>query len=146
MTIRFATAADAGLLADIHRAAFDTPWREEDIAALMQGPGGFALVAESQGFILCRAIAGEAEILTLAVDPTARRNGLGRALVEAAAGVAIEQGADLFFLEVAEDNAPAIGLYQAAGFASAGRRPGYYQRPGGASDALIMRRTLNTSG
>lgn len=138
-----ATFADAVLLADMHRSAFEAPWGEAEIAALLDGPGGFALIADDDGpagFILCRAIGGEAEILTLAVDPAARRRGLGKALVEAAAGVALEKGAEAFFLEVAEDNAPAIGLYQGARFVWAGRRPKYY---GGVTDALIMRRRLN---
>jgi ribosomal-protein-alanine N-acetyltransferase len=137
VSLRLASAADAGLLAAMHRAAFEDPWGAEEIAALLDGPGGFALIADGDaGFILCRAVGGEAEILTLAVEPEARRSGVGRALVEA-----VEQGAEAFFLEVAEDNAPAIGLYQSAGFSWAGRRPLYY---GGVTDALVMRRRLNS--
>ena len=48
------------------------------------------------------------------------------------------------FLEVAEDNRAARALYAAAGFASVGRRPAYYARPGAADAvaALILRRDL----
>lgn len=147
MRLHPATADDAALLAAMHETAFEDAWGEPEIAALLAGPGGFAVIAEEAepaGFILCRAIGGEAEILTLAVRPEARRRGLGRALVESAFGLAKQAGADAFFLEVAEDNAPAIGLYQTAGFRLAGRRPGYYQRQDGATDALVMRRWLNT--
>ncbi len=43
------------------------------------------------------------------------------------------------FLEVASDNDAAVALYKGLGFAAAGRRKGYYQRPGGKSaDALIL--------
>jgi ribosomal-protein-alanine N-acetyltransferase len=100
--------------------------------------------AEAKGFILCRSIAGEAEILTIAVDPAARRRGWGAALVEVAAGVAAETGAEALFLEVAVDNAAAIALYQSTRFAKVGLRKGYYPHPDGAKDAVVMRRALNT--
>ncbi|HEX6860320.1 MAG TPA: GNAT family N-acetyltransferase [Caulobacteraceae bacterium] len=144
MSLRAATVADAALLAAMHEMTFEAPWGAAEIAALIDGPGGYALIAgEAEGFILCRAIGGEAEILTLAVNPAARQRGLGRALVEAAAKVALEKNVESFFLEVAEDNAAAIGLYQTTGFRLAGRRPGYYRRADGDTDALVMRRRLN---
>lgn len=147
MRLRPASAEDAALLAAMHETAFEAAWGEDEIASLLTGPGGFAVIAqndEPDGFILCRAIGGEAEILTLAVRPQARRAGLGRGLVEAAAGLATQAGAEAMFLEVAEDNDPAIGLYQTTGFRLAGRRVGYYRRGEEATDALVMRRWLNT--
>lgn len=147
MKLRPATAEDAALLGVMHETAFEEAWGEAEIAALLGGPGGFAVIAENEGplgFILCRAVGGEAEILTLAVRPEGRRQGLGRALVESAAGLSQQAGAEALFLEVAEDNIPAMELYRTAGFRLAGRRPGYYQRPDGATDALVMRRWLNT--
>ena len=113
MKLRGAWGHEAPALAEIHAAAFDHAWSAAEIAQLLDGPGGFALLVETDAplaFILCRAVAGEAEILTLAVDPAARRRGLARALVEAAAGAARMAGADVMFLEVAHDNLPALGL------------------------------------
>lgn len=147
MRLRPATAEDAALLAAMHETAFEAPWGADEIAALLTGPGGFAVIAENEeadGFILCRAIGGEAEILTLAVRPEARQRGLGRSLLEAAAAIATKAGAEAMFLEVAEDNTAAMGLYQSSGFRLAGRRPGYYRRGDEATDALVMRRWLNT--
>jgi len=46
---------------------------------------------------------------------------------------------------VAEDNAAALALYGKARFERAGRRPGYYRREGETTDALVMRRELNTA-
>jgi len=144
-------ADEAAALVQLHASSFDSPWSAADIAELLTGPGGFGLAAvdddaEFQAFILARAIAGEAEILTLAVAPARRRAGLARALVEAAAGVAASLGAESLFLEVAADNDAAIGLYRAAGFAEVGRRRGYYPRKAAAAiDALIMRRGLNSA-
>ncbi|PHY19360.1 ribosomal protein S18-alanine N-acetyltransferase [Caulobacter sp. BP25] len=137
-------------LADLHDKAFDRPWTALEFEDLLKSPGAFAVLgeagepAEAKGFILCRSIAGEAEILTIAVDPAARRRGWGAALVEVAAGIAAETGAEALFLEVAVDNAAAIALYQSARFAKVGLRKGYYPHPDGAKDAVVMRRALNT--
>jgi ribosomal-protein-alanine N-acetyltransferase len=134
-------------LADLHDRAFERPWTAEAFETLLNSPGVFAVLGEGdapQGFILCRAIAGEAEILTVAVDPAARRRGWGAALVEMAAGIAKEAGALELFLEVAADNLAALKLYEATGFDRVGLRKGYYPHPDGPRDAVVMRRTLNT--
>jgi ribosomal-protein-alanine N-acetyltransferase len=138
------------ILADLHDRAFPRPWTVIAFEALLKTPGVYAVLGEAgepaveQGFILCRAIASEAEILTLAVDPAARRRGWGAALVEMAAGVAAETGSAAIFLEVAADNVAALSLYAATGFARVGLRKGYYPHPDGDTDALVMRRALNT--
>ena len=129
-------------LAALHAAAFPASWDAAAFAGLLGQPGVFAEVGQN-GFILIRAVADEAEILTLAVRPEARRRGLGARLVETAADRAAGMGAERLFLEVAEDNAAARGLYAACGFTEAGRRRGYYRAPGGGrTDALILARNL----
>ena len=147
MNLAFASADDAEALARVHIASFETPWPAADIAMLLQGPGGLALSVgdtDVRGFVLIRANSYEAEILTLAVDPAFRRRGLARMLVEAAVSLAETQGAEALFLEVAEDNPAAIGLYAGLGFNQVGRRRAYYaRRAGEAVDALVMRRALN---
>ena len=115
-----------------------------DIHQLLSS-GASGAVAGEAGFILWRTAGGEAEILTVAVDPAMRRAGHGRALVDEAVRRASAEGAQALFLEVAEDTAAAIALDAAAGFAPAGRRKAYYPRPGaGAVDALVLRRALNS--
>ena len=134
----------AQALAAIHAEAFERPWTAPAFAELLDGPGVLALAAGDDGFILVRRVLDEAEILTLAVRPAARRRGLARALVEAAAAVAGQAGAETLWLEVAQDNAAALALYAACGFTTAGRRRGYYPRSGAeAADALVLRRDLN---
>ncbi|HEY1880751.1 MAG TPA: GNAT family N-acetyltransferase [Caulobacteraceae bacterium] len=139
----------AALMAGLHARALEDAWSEADIESLLSSPGIFSLLARAEdspvGFVLARAVADEAEILTLAVDPAFRRQGAGRALVEAAAEAAAAAGAGFLFLEVAEDNAPALGLYDACGFASVGRRSGYYARGAQHIDALILGRALNSA-
>lgn len=82
----------------------------------------------------------DAEVQTLAVAPSARGRGLGRALVTRARAVAREAGARRLGLEVREDDPVAVGLYTGAGFTRSGRRPGYYAaRDGsGRTAALLM--------
>lgn len=140
--LRPAGAEDAEALAELHAEAFDDPWTAAAIAELIGADGALAFWAQD-GFVLARALAGEAEILTLAVRPAARGRGLGARLVQAAMTEAARRGADALFLEVAADNAAALALYRRAGFEPVGRRAGYYRRPGAAPmDALVLRRTL----
>ncbi|MEQ1618145.1 MAG: ribosomal protein S18-alanine N-acetyltransferase [Terricaulis sp.] len=132
-------AAEA--LAAIHAEAFTRGWSPAEIRALMRNPGAFALAdTAGAGFVLGWAAAGEAEIVTLAVRTIARRKGLGAALVAAAIEVAWGSGAGNLHLEAAEDNMPALALYEKLGFAPVGVRPKYYSD--GGANAVVMRRTL----
>jgi ribosomal-protein-alanine N-acetyltransferase len=149
MNLRAASLDDAEILAALHGTAFTPGWPAGLLADLLGGPGAAGLIVEDdapQAMILWRAIAGEGEILTLAVDPRRRRQGLGRLLVEAAQAMARDAGAGRLFLEVATDNAAAVALYRSLGFAQVGARTAYYDRGGGQRvDALVMRRDLNSA-
>jgi ribosomal-protein-alanine N-acetyltransferase len=131
------TAAD---LARLHARAFTTPppWSAASFAATLADPAAF-LLTEPGALLVGRVAAGEAELLTLATDPDARRQGLARRLLAAFDAEARHRGATEAYLEVAEDNAGARALYAAAGWQQAGRRPGYY---GGGVAALILRKSL----
>lgn len=140
-----------GDLARIHAAAFvaqgQRAWSETEFVSLLSDASAFLCVApnRSEGFVLGRAIAGEAEMLTLAVVPEARRAGVGRGLVAAFLREAEARGATEAFLEVGEDNRAALGLYAAAGFVARGRRKGYYATSCGARvDALVLSRPLSS--
>jgi ribosomal-protein-alanine N-acetyltransferase len=125
-------------LADIHGEAFDTPWGEHAFAELLDSPG-VQLSGDARGFILTRTIADEAEILTVAVRPSARRQGLGHELIAAAIVSSAAHGAERMFLEVAESNVAAIALYKSNGFEQVGLRKNYYQRADGSSEhAMVM--------
>jgi [ribosomal protein S18]-alanine N-acetyltransferase len=125
-------------LADLHTTAFDAPWSPTAFAELLSQPG-VILEVEDQGFILVRVALDEAEILTLAVHPEARRAGIGARLTQAAAARAAMEGAERLHLEVAEDNAAARALYSRLGFKTVGRRRRYYARPEEpAVDALLL--------
>jgi [ribosomal protein S18]-alanine N-acetyltransferase len=138
-------AEAADLLGALHARAFDKPWGAAEIAKLMENDAVFALVArenELQGFVLAWAAAGDSELLTVAVVPEARRQGVGASLVTAAGVTALVRGAASTHLEVAEDNHAARALYAKLGYEEAGRRREYYARPGGRVDAIVMRANL----
>lgn len=135
-------------LARLHARAFTgapRPWSAAEFATLLAAPG-VHLVAGEAGFALIRVAAGEAELLTIAVAPDARRRGRGRALLAAAEARATAAGASEMFLEVAADNTAARTLYAAAGYAVAGQRRGYYQAVEGPPvDALVLRKALDAA-
>ena len=138
-------ADDAELLARLHARAFDKAWSMAEIAKLLENPAVFAIVSRSdgpQGFAMAWAAAGDAELLTVAVVPEARRRGVGASLVSAAGVTALVRGAASMHLEVAEDNVAARALYAKLGYEEAGRRHAYYAGEGGFVDAIVMKRTL----
>lgn len=130
-------------MARIHAASFTLPepWSEAEIAATLASPYCFA-ITEADGFLLGQVVAGEAELMTVAVAPASRGQGQGRALVEGFLAEARRRGAEVAFLEVAETNAPARKVYTAAGFEITGRRKGYYRGAGQVIDAILMLRRL----
>jgi ribosomal-protein-alanine N-acetyltransferase len=134
------------LLASLHARAFPRPWSAAEIGKLMENPAVFALIsgngAEPRGFVMAWAAAGDAELLTVAVVPEARRKGIGAGLVTAAGVAALVRGSASIHLEVAEDNVAARALYAKLGYEEAGRRHAYYAGEGGSIDAIVMRRTL----
>jgi ribosomal-protein-alanine N-acetyltransferase len=140
--IRAAHPSDAAWLAAIHAAAFPVGevWGESAFASQLALPGVFGFVAPNGGLVLARVAAGEAEILTLAVIPPARRRGMGTALLRAAMAEALARGAEAVFLEVSGGNEPARALYDAAQFRRVGHRPRYYAD---GSDALVLAAKLS---
>lgn len=131
-------------MAAIHQACFTTPrpWSAKDIAGTLESPFSF-LLTEPSGFLIGRVVAGEAELLTLAVDPKARQRGTGGRLVDAFLAESAARRGESAFLEVLATNLPAQSLYARKGFALQGKRPGYYQAPDGQRfDALILARAI----
>ncbi|MFZ1470969.1 MAG: GNAT family N-acetyltransferase [Paracoccaceae bacterium] len=132
-------------LAALHHRCFaiPRPWSAAEFASYATNPLAFVLVEGDAGALVGRAVAGEAEILTLAVAPEARRRGLASRLVARFVYQARLRGAVCAFLEVSAENGPAMALYESAGFAVSGLRRGYYSAPDGRKvDAQVMTRDL----
>jgi len=132
----------------LHGASFAFPWSNADFEsyltdATIVADGAVNDTAPSAplgGFIMSRLTPPDAEVLTFAVDPARRGAGLGRALLERHLMNLERGGALLVFLEVADDNAAALALYERAGFKTIGRRENYYQRATGERRAALMLR------
>lgn len=131
-------------MAALHAISFTRPppWSAATFATFAADPLCFAL-HDADSFLIGRVVAGEAELLTLAVAPQNRRRGLGARLVSRFIYQCRLRAATSAFLEVAATNTPAIALYTAAGFTRTGLRNGYYRAPGlPPIDAILMTRAL----
>jgi ribosomal-protein-alanine N-acetyltransferase len=135
--------------AAIHAASFAYPWPQGDIEALLVAPttvadGAFGpRTDDMQGFVLSRAAADEAEILTIAVTPRRRGRGIAGRLLEAHMAALAARGVKSLFLEVEAENHAARALYKRHGFETVGERKAYYRKADGtAALAYILRRSL----
>jgi ribosomal-protein-alanine N-acetyltransferase len=138
LTVRPVRTGDLGAIAELEEAAFQDFWPREMLAYEIEHPQAVLLLARlggrPVGYAAFRHAAGEAELLRLAVRPEERRRGIARALVAEGFERLREEDVQVCFLEVRQDNASAIALYERLGFARNGRRRAYY-RDG--TDALI---------
>jgi ribosomal-protein-alanine N-acetyltransferase len=125
--------------------AFGEAWTGPQCAGLLPLPGVWLSLArhggEIVGFALGRVVAGEAELLLLAVRRESQGRGIGGRLLDRFQEVASRKGAEHLHLEVRDGN-HAVGLYTAGGFREVGRRKNYYQgRDGQLYDALTLAKT-----
>jgi ribosomal-protein-alanine N-acetyltransferase len=121
---------------------FGEAWTAAQCAGLLPMPGVWLSLARDSsgtiGFALSRAIAGEAELLLLAVRRRSQRRGVGKMLLDRFTAHARKRGAERLHLEVREGNR-AVKLYERSGFVLVGRRRDYYSGPGGQCfDALTL--------
>lgn len=133
-------------LCNLHKLAFARSWDISCFSSFLRDPNVTALVALRgrhpipAGFLLVRMTAPEAEMLTIAVAPDRRREGIGSALSEAASEFLQARDITRLVLEVGEQNKEARRLYERLGFSTVGVRRAYYRKndnmPG--EDALIM--------
>ena len=128
-------------LADLHPTGFERPWSKDSFASLFADTNVFAygLIGEAHdteliGYIICRWMAPEAEVLTLLIVPEHRQKHHAELLVEKSLSHIRDRQAKFMFLEVAANNLPALSLYNRLGFQQSGRRAGYYA----GIDAILM--------
>ena len=131
-------------MAALHGRAFTTPrpWSAAEFAAMLTSPLVFAAFRPG-GLALCRVVADEAEILTIAVDPGRRRQGIGGRLIRGIETEARPGRRRGCFSRWRPTIRPRSALYRQAGFAATGRRPGYYRPSEGPPvDAILMEKPL----
>lgn len=140
--VRFAESADAPALTRLMAeglSPFDVATELARSYArlwVVESAGG---AREPLGFLLAWEVADEAHLIDLIVAPGARRQGLGRALVETLVAHARARDLRLILLEVRRSNSAARRLYTRFGFEEVGERTAYY--PDG-EDALLFNLTL----
>ena len=145
-SFRSAGLNDVPTVVEIERAAFSDPWSDTTFRDLLTLRHAIFLVAVEDvrqmvcGYVIAAVVAGEAEILNLAVASDTRGRGLGGRLLDAALGIVHERGAQDVFLEVRESNVSALALYSSRGFSALTRRVKYYRNP--VEDALVLRRAI----
>ena len=138
--LRRARAEDAVMLAVIEAQWPTAPgWGKKGISSEIENPGSCVFVGESEGktagFIAARFLVPEAEIISIAVERSFVRKGIGRSLLEYLIREAWLRKCAKVHLDVDVENKPAIDLYASAGFKIVGRRPKFYN---GTRDALLM--------
>lgn len=124
-------------LENLHKLCFPhKPWTAQDFADLKKS--GCDIIASQNGFIVYRVVCDEAEIITIGVNPDARRTGIANAMLGIVFGDLKKRVVKHIFLEVAVDNKPAIALYEQNGFVRVGVRPKYYD----GIDAIMMEKNI----
>ena len=124
-------------LAHLHERCFpNKPWSANDFSDLQKS--GCEIIASQNGFIVYRATCDEAEIITIGVNPDARRTGIAAAMLGIIEGDLKKRGVKHIFLEVAADNVAARNLYKNNGYVEIGVRPKYYD----GVDAIMMKKDI----
>lgn len=145
---------DLSAVSEIHSASFAKGWSDGEISRLIANENYLSLVARRMGktgerplgFLLIRSVIDEAEIITIAVDPSARGRGVARQLMDEGIRRLQADRVKSVFLEVDEHNDSAVGLYRKIGFFQVSDRKGYYTNSKDdqkvTSSALVMKREL----
>jgi [ribosomal protein S18]-alanine N-acetyltransferase len=123
---------------------FGEAWTRSQLVGILPMAGVSLIVAREAnasgavGFSLFRTVAGESELLLLAVIPSQHRRGIGRRLLGDFLKRARNEGVARVHLEVRDGN-PAVSMYQDVGFSPVGRRRNYYHAPDGQPfDAITL--------
>ncbi len=87
------------------------------------------------GYLVSFIVLDEAHLANIAVLPEHRRRGIGRKFLAQWLDEIKQHGVQVAYLEVRQNNVPAIALYEAFGFEQVGIRPRYYSN---GEDAVLM--------
>ena len=140
--VRLAEPSDISVLARLQARCNPVPWGPKLLGATLLAPATMGIVSVRGavvGYLLAQRLPDEWHVLDLGVAPEARRLGIAREMLANLLRFTDSQSVPVT-LEVRASNNAAISLYEQLGFASHGRRPGYYSDNG--EDAEIMWRPV----
>ena len=127
-------------IAALEAANFSLPWDAASLRAELENTLALWLVLAEEERVLAyvgtQSCFEDADILSIAVLPEARRRGIAEALLRELERLLPARGVERITLEVRASNEPAIRLYAKHGFEEVGRRKGYYEAP--REDAILM--------
>lgn len=139
---RRAVPGDCKKIAEMENKYIECPWSESVIAATLDDELSAVYVLLSDGEIIAyggiKIALDTAEVYNIVVDENYRRTGYGAKVLEKLMEHAVERGAREIFLEVNENNEPAINLYASRGFKISHMRKNYYK----SGNALVMRKEV----
>ncbi|WP_212111153.1 ribosomal protein S18-alanine N-acetyltransferase [Bartonella queenslandensis] len=140
---------DSASLHQIHQHCFTPAWGKQAFDNFLTDHSVFGYKVffidrsdQILGFCLCRLILDEAEIITIAVHPHYRQQGIGILLIDHTIRHLHDKRATKLFLEVESTNLSALNLYQRFEFQKISERLAYYPSKNGRGDAIIMQKTF----
>lgn len=139
--IREMQIQDVEQVTALEESCFSMPWKKQDFLDILSNENRIYLVAAENekilGGCMLTDIVGEGDISNVAVWEELRGQGIATALLQEILQIGTQQrGIKAYTLEVRQSNAPAIALYEKAGFVSEGIRPNFYEKP--KEHAVIM--------
>lgn len=137
---RYTRPGDLPGIMKLEKECFSSPWsmRMVTFHILSSAAFSFSLLSDEElaGYIMGMPDEGSIHITNLAVAPAFRRKGYASFMIGEIKSLAWELGIGRIFLEVRENNVPAIALYEKEGFTVCSKEEGYYEDTG--ETALIM--------
>lgn len=128
---RLCEKKDLPVVTELDREAFFDPWSLAAWRRELQNSIAIWIVEivanEIVGYAGIWNVAGEAQVMRVAVKKVLRNQGLGLLLTQELIRKARESGAEEVTLEVRESNLAAQKVYERCGFVSSGVRPDYYE-------------------
>lgn len=147
-TIRAAKKDDLDAIMSIENRVHFSPWSQSIMLRYINEPNCINVIERGAviGYTVTRTIAGEAELLNIAIAPEHQRQGHAQALLEHIITQLTATFIRALFLECRESNHAAITLYEQLGFCLIGTRPNYYPSASGHEDARLYALELSVHG
>ena len=143
LIIRVATLTDIGSIMALEQGSIVHPWTENDIRTLITDMNKKCLVATLDDEVICyigaESVLDECNIGNIVTAKAHRGHGYATNVMSVLLNILGQNDIKKVFLEVENDNAPAIALYKKLGFDQYGYRRDYY---GQGKDAILMSKGL----